>query len=156
MRRWEWFLVNDTPLQTTQINVCNATLSRVSPVASIIWSKLLWIYPWCVQWIFSPRVRLNDSMRFLANSPRRVTLVNNRATICSCTLKILKTWPFIEIIEPKSFACSLTINPSVWSTKLLVKKYFNVRKSWIEIEWGLTWRAKKQHFNLRTQENKAN
>jgi len=63
----DWFC-DDTPLQDNSNNVA-CKLCQELAVAPIIWSKIIWIIPLTAVhdnfFQFSPRVRLNDSMRFL-------------------------------------------------------------------------------------------
>jgi hypothetical protein len=86
----------------------------------------------------------------LANSPRRVTLVNNRATVAP-DLKD-RDLAISKIIEPRSFACSPTINPSIEvlnaGTNILTSGRVELRLNGVLLE------SKRATFNLTTG-NKA-
>lgn len=102
--------VNDTPLQDNSNNSCNATVSRVSCGTNDMIQNYMDYTPDACMNLFT----LGQIERFnvvLANSPRRVTLVNNRATIAPELEDI--DLAISRIIAPLDFACTPEINPQI-------------------------------------------
>ncbi|GMQ32572.1 MAG: T9SS type A sorting domain-containing protein [Cytophagales bacterium] len=100
--------VSDTPEQDNSNNICNDNPSRISCGTNDMIQNYMDYTPDACMNLFT----LGQVERFnvvLANSPRRVTLVNNRATIepelASLDLAILK------VIEPNVAICDLNVEP---------------------------------------------
>ena len=102
--------VADTPLQDNSNTTCNSNPSRFSCNSNDMIQNYMDYTPDACMNIFT----LGQIERFnvvLANSPRRATLVNNRATV-SPELKE-RDLAISRIIEPSNFVCSPIINPSI-------------------------------------------
>ena len=141
--------VNDTPLQDNSNNVCNATVSRVSCGTNDMIQNYMDYTPDACMNIFT-QGQIERFNVVLANSPRRVTLVNNRATVAP-DLKDLDL-AISRIIEPQSFACSPTINPSI---EVLNAGKNTLTSGRVELRLnGVLLESKRATFNLTTG-NKA-
>ncbi|MDF2158113.1 choice-of-anchor J domain-containing protein [Algoriphagus sp. CAU 1675] len=102
--------VADTPEQDASNNICNSNPSRFSCGSNDMIQNFMDYTPDACMNLFT----LGQVERFdvvLANSPRRVTLVNNRATQ-EPTLPDLDL-AITKIIEPGAFVCDPTITPSI-------------------------------------------
>lgn len=102
--------VEDTPVQDNSNTTCNSNPSRFSCDSNDMIQNYMDYTPDACMNIFT----LGQIERFkvvLENSPRRTTLVNNRATQ-EPVLEDLDLG-IVRIVEPGSFACSPTINPSI-------------------------------------------
>lgn len=102
--------VSDTPLQDNSNNSCSANPSRFSCDSNDMIQNYMDYTPDACMNIFTQgQIERFDAV--LANSPRRNTLVNNRATedpvLPDLDLAIL------EIIEPSNFACGSLIQPEI-------------------------------------------
>ena len=102
--------VADTPEQDNSNTVCNDNLSRFSCGSQDMVQNYMDYTPDACMNLFT-KGQVERFNVVLANSPRRVTLVNNRATqepvLENRDLAILK------IIEPSTAICDLTVSPTI-------------------------------------------
>ena len=102
--------VTDTPLQDNSNNSCTENPSRFSCDSNdMIQNYMDYTPDACMNLFTKGQIERFDVV--LANSPRRVTLVNNRATI-SPELEDLDL-AISRILEPSDFACGIEINPEI-------------------------------------------
>ncbi|MDX5339357.1 MAG: T9SS type A sorting domain-containing protein [Cyclobacteriaceae bacterium] len=102
--------VTDTPEQDNSNTVCNDNLSRFSCGSQDMVQNYMDYTPDACMNLFT----LGQVERFnvvLANSPRRVTLVNNRAT--QEPVLENRDLAIIKIIEPSTAICDLTVSPTI-------------------------------------------
>ncbi|MEN2282577.1 M43 family zinc metalloprotease [Algoriphagus sp. SE2] len=102
--------VEDTPLQDASNNSCSPNITRQSCGSNDMIQNYMDYTPDACMNIFT-KGQVDRFNVVLENSPRRVTLVNNRATrepeLLDLDLAISK------IITPSEFACSPTISPVI-------------------------------------------
>ncbi|MDI1322457.1 MAG: M43 family zinc metalloprotease [Algoriphagus sp.] len=137
--------VTDTPNQDSANTVCSPTVTKVScGNNNMIQNYMDYTPDACMNLFTKGQVERFDVV--LANSPRRVTLVNNRATqepvLADRDLAIFK------VIEPGEFACEPTISPSIevknaGSTTLTSGRVQLIRN-------GVVLEDKRFTFNLAT------
>ncbi len=140
--------VDDTPLQDNSNTVCNSNPSRFSCDSNDMIQNYMDYTPDACMNIFT----LGQIERFnavLENSPRRTTLVNNRATeepvLAEVDLGILR------IIEPGDFACNPVINPEIEVINAGENTLTSGRiELWIN---GVLQENKRFTFNLTTGES---
>jgi hypothetical protein len=102
--------VADTPLQDNSNNICNASPSRISCGSNDMIQNYMDYTPDVCMNLFT----VGQIERFnivLANSPRRISLVNNRATVAPVLADI--DLAISRIIQPTEFACGTTVNPRI-------------------------------------------
>jgi hypothetical protein len=102
--------VNDTPEQDNSNTICNASPSRFSCGSQdMIQNYMDYTPDACMNLFTKGQVERFDAV--LANSPRRITLVNNRATQ-EPNLQD-RDLALVRIIEPTTALCDLTFQPKV-------------------------------------------
>lgn len=140
--------VEDTPLQDNSNNTCNANPSRFSCESNDMIQNYMDYTPDACMNIFT-KGQIERFNVVLENSPRRISLVNNRATeepqLEDIDLGISR------IIEPGNFACSPTVNPSIevinTGNELLTSSVIEVLRNGVLIE------SKNFDFLLNTGES---
>lgn len=102
--------VTDTPNQDSSNTVCSPTATKVSCGNNNMIQNYMDYTPDACMNLFT-KGQVERFNVVLANSPRRISLVNNRATqepiLADFDLAIFK------VIEPGNFACKPTISPSI-------------------------------------------
>lgn len=135
--------VADTPAQDNSNSVCNANPSRFSCDSNdMIQNYMDYTPDPCMNIFTKGQIERFDVV--LANSPRRVTLVNNRATkdpqLADNDLAISK------ILEPGDFACDPFVSPRI---ELINAGKNNLTSGTVEIILnGTTLESKTFNFNL--------
>lgn len=127
--------VEDTPLQDNPNNTCNANPSRFSCESNDMIQNYMDYTPDACMNIFT-KGQIERFNVVLENSPRRISLVNNRATeepqLEDIDLGISR------IIEPGNFACSPTVNPSIevinTGNELLTSSVIEILRNGVLIE----------------------
>lgn len=102
--------VTDTPLQDNSNNSCTANPSRFSCDSNDMIQNYMDYTPDACMNLFT-KGQIERFNVVLANSPRRVTLVNNRATISPDLVDL--DLAISRVIEPSDFACGTVINPQI-------------------------------------------
>ncbi len=137
--------VNDTPLQDNSNNTCTPDISRVSCGSNDMIQNYMDYTPDPCMNLFT-KGQIERFNVVLANSPRRATLVNNRATVAP-ELKDLDL-AISRIFEPASFVCSPKINPSI---EVLNGGKITLTSARIELYLnGVLLESKRFTFNLTT------
>jgi len=102
--------VTDTPAQDSSNTTCSPTATKVSCGNNNMIQNYMDYTPDACMNLFT-KGQVERFNVVLANSPRRITLINNRATqepdLADLDLAISK------VIEPGNFACEPTISPSI-------------------------------------------
>lgn len=139
--------VTDTPLQDNSNNVCNANPSRFSCESNDMIQNYMDYTPDACMNLFT-RGQVDRFNIVLANSPRRVTLVNNRAT--QNPILSDRDLALFRIIQPVDALCELIISPQV---EVLNAGSMNVTSARIEfIRNGTVVESRRFTFNLKTGE----
>jgi len=102
--------VADTPLQDNSNTVCNANPARFSCGSNDMIQNYMDYSPDACMNLFT----VGQIERFnvvLSNSPRRISLVNNRATVAPVLADV--DLAITRIIQPTDFACGSTVNPRI-------------------------------------------
>ncbi|GMQ29873.1 T9SS-dependent choice-of-anchor J family protein [Algoriphagus confluentis] len=102
--------VSDTPEQDNSNNICNDNPSRISCGTQDMIQNYMDYTPDACMNLFT----LGQVERFnvvLANSPRRVTLVNNRATIDPVLPNL--DMAILRVVQPNVAICDLTLTPQL-------------------------------------------
>ena len=102
--------VSDTPEQDNSNSTCNDNPSRFSCGSNDMIQNYMDYTPDACMNIFT-RGQVERFNAVLANSPRRRTLVNNRAT--QEPVLVDRDLAISRIVEPGNFACSPIISPSI-------------------------------------------
>ncbi|PZX52449.1 putative secreted protein (Por secretion system target) [Algoriphagus ratkowskyi] len=140
--------VSDTPLQDNSNNTCSPNVTRFSCDSNDMIQNYMDYTPDACMNLFT-KGQVERFEVVLTNSPRRVTLVNNRATqepvLADNDLAIAK------IIEPGDFECDALINPSI----ILLNAGKNTLTSGtVELRRnGILLQTKRFTFNLKTGES---
>lgn len=102
--------VADTPLQDSSNNVCSPTATKVScGNNNMIQNYMDYTPDACMNLFTKGQVERFDVV--LANSPRRISLVNNRAT--QEPVLVDRDLAISRVISPGDFACETTVSPSI-------------------------------------------
>ncbi|SFT84764.1 Por secretion system C-terminal sorting domain-containing protein [Algoriphagus locisalis] len=139
--------VADTPLQDNSNNTCSANASRFSCDSNdMIQNYMDYTPDACMNLFTQGQVERFEVV--LANSPRRVTLINNRATeepeLAENDLAIAR------VLEPGEFECDPIINPSI---EVLNAGQNTLTSGRIELRRnGTVLESKRVTFNLATGE----
>jgi hypothetical protein len=137
--------VTDTPAQDSSNTTCSPTATKVSCGNNNMIQNYMDYTPDACMNLFT-KGQVERFNVVLANSPRRITLINNRATeepvLADLDLAIS------EVIEPGDFACEPTISPSIevknaGSTTLTSGRVELIRN-------GILLEDKRFTFNLTT------
>jgi len=102
--------VADTPLQDNSNTICNASPARISCGSNDMIQNYMDYTPDACMNLFT----VGQIERFnivLANSPRRISLVNNRATVAPILADV--DLAISRILQPTEFACATTVNPRI-------------------------------------------
>jgi hypothetical protein len=139
--------VTDTPLQDNPNTSCSPTVSRFSCDSNDMIQNYMDYTPDACMNLFT-KGQVERFQVVLANSPRRVTLVNNRATkdpvLQDNDLAISR------VISPGDFECDDLINPSI---ELLNAGNNTLTSGRVELRRnGTLLEAKRVTFNLKTGE----
>lgn len=137
--------VGDTPLQDNSNNTCNDTVTRFSCGSNdMIQNYMDYTPDACMNLFTNGQIERFNAV--LANSPRRASLVNNRATVAPILSD--RDLAISRIIDPKLFACSPTVNPSI---EVLNAGKENLTSGRIELRLnGTLLESKRVSFNLAT------
>lgn len=140
--------VTDTPEQDNSNTICNANPTRFSCNSNDMIQNYMDYTPDACMNLFT----LGQVERFnavLENSPRRVTLVNNRAT----QSPVLETidLSLLRIIEPVDAICELTVTPKVEVQNVGSSKITSARVSYIKN--GIVVESKRFSLDLDTGES---
>ncbi|MCE7053855.1 choice-of-anchor J domain-containing protein [Algoriphagus sp. AGSA1] len=140
--------VADTPLQDNSNNSCSSNPSRFSCDSNdMIQNYMDYTPDACMNLFTQGQVERMDVV--LANSPRRVTLINNRATrepvLADNDLAIAR------VLEPGNFECDAVINPSI---EVLNAGKNTLTSGRVELRRnGTLLESKRVTFNLATGES---
>lgn len=140
--------VADTPLQDNSNNICSPNVSRFSCDSNDMIQNYMDYTPDACMNLFT-KGQVERFEVVLANSPRRVTLINNRATqepiLAENDLAISR------VIEPSIFECDPLINPSIEllnaGKNILTSGTVELRRNGVVLE------SKRFTFNLKTGES---
>ncbi|WP_339870310.1 M43 family zinc metalloprotease [uncultured Algoriphagus sp.] len=140
--------VADTPLQDNSNSNCSANATRFSCDSNDMIQNFMDYTPDACMNIFT-KGQVERFEVVLANSPRRVTLINNRATqepeLAENDLAISR------VIEPGDFVCDPTINPTI---ELLNAGKNTLTSGRVELRRnGTLLESKRFTFNLKTGES---
>ena len=140
--------VEDTPLQDNSNNACSANVSRFSCDSNdMIQNYMDYTPDACMNLFTQGQVERFEVV--LANSPRRVTLINNRAT--QEPILAQNDLAIARIIEPGDFVCDAVINPSIEilnaGENVLTSGRVELRRNGVLVE------SKRVTFNLTTGES---
>jgi hypothetical protein len=137
--------VTDTPLQDNSNNVCNANPSRFSCDSNDMIQNYMDYTPDACMNLFT-KGQVERFNVVLANSPRRVTLVNNRAT--QSPVLADRDLALFKIIQPVDAICELTVSPQV---EVLNAGSLNITSARIEfIRNGTLVESRRFTLDLRT------
>lgn len=139
--------VADTPLQDNSNNACSPNASRFSCDSQDMIQNYMDYTPDACMNLFT-KGQIERFEVVLANSPRRVTLINNRATkepeLADNDLAIAR------VFEPGEFECDPIINPSIEvlnaGKNILTSGRIELRRN------GTVLESKRVTFNLATGE----
>lgn len=139
--------VEDTPLQDNSNNSCGPNVSRFSCDSNDMIQNYMDYTPDACMNLFT-KGQVERFEVVLANSPRRVTLINNRATqepvLAENDLAIAR------VIEPGAFECDPLINPSI---ELLNAGKNDLTSGRVELRRnGELLESKRFTFSLKTGE----
>mgnify|MGYP003648805010 CR=1 FL=1 len=139
--------VADTPLQDNSNNVCSGIPSRFSCGSNdMIQNYMDYTPDACMNLFTIGQVERFDVV--LTNSPRRVTLVNNRAT--KEPVLPPNDLAISRVIEPSGFECDAQINPSI---EVLNAGENTLTSGRVELRRnGALLESKRVTFNLKTGE----
>ncbi|TFV97320.1 T9SS type A sorting domain-containing protein [Algoriphagus kandeliae] len=139
--------VEDTPLQDNSNSICNANPTRFSCDSNDMIQNFMDYTPDACMNLFT----LGQVERFdvvLANSPRRTTLINNRATEEPALFD--RDLAITRIIEPADFTCDAVVNPKAQIKNAGLEAVSSARVS-LSLN-GTTIQAKNFTLNLETGE----
>lgn len=139
--------VADTPLQDNSNNACSPNASRFSCDSNDMIQNYMDYTPDACMNLFT-KGQVERFEVVLANSPRRVTLINNRATeepiLADNDLAISR------VFEPGAYECDLIVNPSIEvlnaGQNMLTSGRVELRRN------GTLLESKRVTFNLATGE----
>ncbi|MEB2777105.1 M43 family zinc metalloprotease [Algoriphagus sp. D3-2-R+10] len=139
--------VDDTPLQDNSNTVCSPNATRFSCDSNDMIQNYMDYTPDACMNLFT-RGQVERFEVVLANSPRRVTLINNRATIEPVLAE--NDLAIARVIEPSDFECDPSINPSV---EILNAGKNTLTSGRVELRRnGALIESKRVTFNLMTGE----
>jgi hypothetical protein len=140
--------VSDTPLQDNSNSVCNTNPSRTSCGSNDMIQNYMDYTPDACMNLFS-QGQVERFNVVLENSPRRVTLPNNRAT--QSPVLVDRDLMLFRIIKPVDAICELTVSPQV---EVLNAGSMNVTSARIEfIRNGTVVESRRFTLNLKTGES---
>lgn len=140
--------VSDTPLQDNSNSVCNDNPSRTSCGSNDMIQNYMDYTPDACMNLFS-KGQVERFNVVLENSPRRVTLPNNRAT--QSPVLVDRDLMLFRIIKPVDAICELTVSPQV---EVLNAGSMNVTSARLEfIRNGTVFESRRFTLNLKTGES---
>ncbi len=140
--------VTDTPLQDSSNTVCSPTATKIScGNTNMIQNYMDYTPDACMNLFTKGQVERFDVV--LANSPRRITLVNNRAT--QVPILADRDLAISKVIQPGDFACESIVSPSI-EVKNAGKNTLTSGKIQL-IRNGVILEDKRFTFNLATGAN---